>query len=92
MRNLPEIMSARSMKIAISLPKTTLLEVESLRHKLKLARSQVFLEGISLWLRKKEEESWDRKYAKGYREKPEDSAELHPLFRAGLTSFSKDEW
>ena len=34
----------------------------------------------------------DKKYVEGYRKYPEDPNEIHPLFMAGLESFSKDDW
>ena len=85
-------MSVNTMKVAISLPKTIMIEMENLRHKLGLARSQAILEAVSLWLKEKKEESWDKKYARGYKKKPEESAEAHALMLAGLHSFSKDKW
>ena len=85
-------MSANTVKIAISLPKDVARDVEGLRHKLGLARSQAILEAVSLWLKKKQEEQLIKKYIEGYKRIPEDRAEIEPLFRAGLSSFSKDEW
>lgn len=85
-------MSAKTVKIAISLPKEIMSQIEVLRNKLGLARSQAVVEAIRLWLKKMEEEALDRKYVQGYRRKPEDPAELNPLIMAGLSSFSKEKW
>ena len=85
-------MSVRTMKIAISLPKTTLIEVENLRHKLGLARSQAILEAVSLWLKKKEEETLIKKYIRGYKNKPENAGEREAMLKAGLSGASRDPW
>ena len=85
-------MSIKTMKVAISLPKDILQEIENLRHKLGLARSQAILEAVSLWLKKKEEENLEKRYVEGYKRKPEIAKDIDPLFLAGLSSFTKDSW
>ena len=86
-------MSAKTVKIAISLPKGTMSEIESLRHKLGMARSQAIFEAVSLWLKKKREEHLVKQYIEGYRKKPEGrDPEIEAMYKAGLASFSKDEW
>ena len=86
-------MSAKTVKVAISLPKTTLDEIEHLRHKLHLPRSQAIFEAVSLWLKKKREEQQIKQYIEGYRKKPEGrDPEIESFIRAGVASFSKDEW
>ena len=86
-------MSVKAVKIAISLPKTTLDEVEHLRHRLKLPRSTAIFEAVSSWLKKKREEQLIEKYIEGYKRKPESrDPEIEALYRAGLASFTKDEW
>ena len=85
-------MSAKTVKVAISLPRETMSEIEDWRHKLGLARSQAILEAVSLWLRKKHEEQQVKQYMEGYRKKPEKLSDIEPLYRAGLASFSRDHW
>ena len=86
-------MSAKTVKVAISLPKNIMAEIESLRHKLGLARSQAIFEAVSLWLKKKHEEQKIRQYIEGYRKYPEkDDPEIAALMKLGLESFSKEEW
>ena len=85
-------MSAKTAKIAISLPRVTFEEVERLRHELGLARSAAVLEALRLWLRGKEEQELEERYVKGYRRKPESAREVEPLFRAGLSSFTPERW
>ena len=86
-------MSAKTVKIAISLPKGTMGEIESLRHKLGLARSQAIFEAVSMWLKKKKEEQLIKQYVEGYRKNPEGrNSDTAALMKAGLASFSKDDW
>lgn len=85
-------MSAKTVKIAISLPKATLDEIESLRHRLHWPRSRAIVEAVSFWLKKKREEAMDRKCAEGYKRMPEDKEEMRAFYRAGLASFDKEEW
>ena len=85
-------MSIQAIKVAISLPKKTMREIEDLRHQLGLGRSQAILEAVSLWLKKRQEEAWDRKCAESYKKYPENSKEIHAFYKAGLASFSKDKW
>jgi metal-responsive CopG/Arc/MetJ family transcriptional regulator len=85
-------MSVNTAKIAVSLPKKTLAEVEHIRHELGLARSAAISEALNLWLHRKEEEGLEERYAKGYTRHPEDASAAKSLFHAGLTSFTKDKW
>ena len=86
-------MNTKVVKIAISLPREMMGEIESLRHKLGLARSQAIFEAVSLWLKKKREEQLIKQYIEGYRKKPEGrDPDVQAMCKAGLASFSKDEW
>lgn len=85
-------MSVKTVKIAISLPKTILDEIEHLRHQLHLPRSRAISEAISFWLKKRREDAMDQKCAEGYKRMPEDKKEIQAFYRAGLASFGKDEW
>ena len=86
-------MGAKTVKVAISLPRETMSQIEDWRHKLGLARSQAIFEAVSLWLKKKREEQLIKQYIDGYRKKPEKGdPEIEAFMKAGLSSFSKDEW
>ena len=82
----------KSTKVAISLPAETFEQMERLRQELGLARSVAVLEALRLWLHKRKEEELEERYIKGYQRKPERAAEVEPLFRAGLSSFSPEKW
>ena len=85
-------MHAKTVKIAISLPKDVMDQIEEIRHKLDWPRSRAILEAVSLWLKKKEEEQLVRKHREGYKKHPENRAELDAFFKAGLSSFTGDSW
>ena len=86
-------MSVKAVKVAISLPKDMMSEIENVRHKLGLARSQAIFEAVSLWLKKKKEEQLIKQYIEGYRKKPENrDPDIEAMMKAGLSSFSKDDW
>jgi len=85
-------MESRTTKFAISLPRETFNEVEHFRHELGLARSAAILEALRLWLRQKEEAELEERYVKGYRRKPEREGDIEPFFRAGLSSFTQENW
>lgn len=86
-------MSVSTVKVAISLPKETMEEVESLRHQLHLPRSRAVLEALLLWLKKKHEDQKIKQYVESYKKKPEGSdPAADALYRAGLSSFSRDKW
>ena len=86
-------MSIKTVKVAISLPREIMNQIEDWRHKLGLARSQAIVEAVSLWLKKKREEQLIKQYVEGYRKKPEKGdAGLEAFMKTGFSSFSKDEW
>ena len=85
-------MSTRTMKVAISLPKNVMAQIENLRHKLDISRSQVVLEGVSLWLKKREEEALIKKYIRGYKNKPENAKEREVMLKASLSGVDRDPW
>lgn len=85
-------MESKTTKIAISLPKKTFEEVERWRQELGLARSAAIAQALLLWLHQKKEGELEEQYVKGYERKPERSAEVEPLFRAGLSSFTRERW
>ena len=85
-------MAPKTTKVAISLPKKTLEEVERRRRDMGIARSTAIFEAIQLWLQQKRDDELDIIYRKGYRRKPERLSSSKPLYRAGISSFSKDNW
>lgn len=85
-------MSIKAVKLAISLPKDVAAEIENLRHKLDISRSQVILESVSLWLKKREEDALIKKYIRGYKNKPENVKEREAMLKASLSGMDRDPW
>ncbi len=85
-------MSIRTVKVAISLPKDVAEQIENLRHKLDISRSQVILEGVSLWLKKRQEETLIKKYIRGYKNRPENMDEREAILKATLSVSERDAW
>ena len=81
-----------STKIAVSLPKETLRQVERTRKERGLARSKVILQALQLWLDRLEESEKIAQYEAGYRRVPEDRAALKAYERAAVGSLSKESW
>ncbi|MBI2167121.1 MAG: hypothetical protein HYU34_02620 [Candidatus Omnitrophica bacterium] len=85
-------MQPRRARFAVSVPRGTFAGVERRRHTLGLARSVAVDEALKLWLKKQEEEELEERYVKGYQRKPERVADIEPMFRAGLVSFTREKW
>jgi len=79
-------------KIAVSLPKETLKQVERARQERGLARSKVILQALRLWLDRLEEAEQVARYEAGYRKTPEDLASLKAYERAASATLSKESW
>lgn len=84
--------SAKTTKITISIPISTLKEVELVRGELDIDRSSAILSAILLWLNEKYKEEQEMRYAQGYKKIPERVADIEALYRAGLGSFTPEEW
>lgn len=80
------------MKLAISIPKKTAQELDHFRHKLGVGRSSAILQAVLLWLHQMKVEQQEERYVRGYKKKPENDSSVEALYRAGLASFSKEEW
>ena len=85
-------MNGKTTKIALSVQKETLSQLEQMRAQLGLTRSAAADEAFRLWVREKLERELEDRYVKGYEKKPERSSETEALFRAGLSSFTTEEW
>lgn len=83
-------MNAR--KIATSLPAAQFDDVERLRRRLGLKRSQVVQEALSLWLSARSTGERCEQYLKGYLRHPEDAAEARALVRAWAKGLEPEYW
>lgn len=85
-------METRTKKFTISIPEHAFAEMERRRREGGVARSTVMLEALLDWLRHRQESELEDKYIQGYKKKPEKIADIEPFFRAGLASFSREDW
>ncbi len=69
-------MAARTVKVAISLPKEEFDAVERLRQELGLSRSALIARALRAWLEERSEEQQIRRYLEGYRRNPESEKEI----------------
>ncbi|MDP2923649.1 MAG: hypothetical protein Q8O30_08040 [Candidatus Omnitrophota bacterium] len=82
----------RFSKIAISLPKEDLGQIEEIRKKLGLERSTVIDMAIRFWLKNLEEKEMVKRYEEGYKNKPESVAEIKAMEKASAEAFKEEEW
>jgi len=68
--------AARTVKVAISLPKEEFDAVERLRQELGLSRSALIARALRAWLEERSEEQQIRRYLEGYRRNPESEKEI----------------
>lgn len=85
-------MSAKTVKITVSVRKDTLSQLERMRLQSGLTRSAAADDAFLLWARERKNRELEERYVKGYEKKPEHASEVEPLFRAGLASFTPEEW
>ena len=81
-----------SLKTTISLPKEDFLKIETYRKKLKKSRSEIIQEAVHQWFENRALKEKEQQYLEGYARHPEDAEEIEPFFKAGLSSFKKEEW
>ncbi len=79
-------------KIATSLPAAQFASVERLRRKLKLNRSQVVQEALTLWLAARSTGDLCDQYLRGYLRQPEDASEAKAMVRAWATGLEPEDW
>ena len=63
-------------KIAVSVPKDLLEQVENVRRREGLTRSAVVESGLRAWLRARRDAERVRRYIEGYRQHPESDDEI----------------
>jgi metal-responsive CopG/Arc/MetJ family transcriptional regulator len=83
-------MNAR--KIATSMPAAQFEAVERLRRRLRLKRSQVVQEALSLWLSAHDSAERCEQYLRGYLRHPEDAAEAKAYAQAWARGLAPEDW
>ncbi len=79
-------------KIATSLPAAQFLEVERLRRRLGLKRSQVVHEALALWPAARSSAERSEQYLRGYLRHPEDASEGSAFVRAWAKGLAGEDW
>ena len=82
---------AKSVKFAVSIPSNEFNELEAIRKKKGLSRSEFVREAIKLWKEEREKKKLIKIYEEGYKRVPENFATIEAWERASLGSFS-EEW
>ena len=85
-------MSARAMKVAITIPEREFREVEAIRKRLKTTRSGVILKALEHWLAAQREAQIDRAYQAAYRRRPETKAEIKARQILAMPALMSEEW
>ena len=83
---------AKSVKFAVSIPGNEFDELETLRKKERLTRSEFICETFRLWKEEAEKRRLVKIYEEGYRMVPENLTDMEAWERASLTSLTSEEW
>jgi metal-responsive CopG/Arc/MetJ family transcriptional regulator len=83
---------ARAVKFAVSIPNNEFKELETLRKKKGLTRSEFIRETIRLWKGEREKKKLIKIYEEGYRRVPENLTVIEAWEKASLSTFTSEEW
>ena len=80
------------VKFAVSIPGGEFKELEALRKKKGLSRSEFIRQTVKLWKEEKEKKRMVKVYEDGYKRVPENLASIEAWEKASLSAFSSEEW
>ncbi len=83
---------SKAVKFAVSMPGREFKELETLRKKKGLNRSEFIRETLRLWNKAKEQEKLVRVYEEGYKRIPENLPDIEAWEKASLSSLCREEW
>ena len=83
---------AKAVKFAVSVSDHEFKELETLRKKKGLSRSEFIRETIKLWKEEREKKKLVKIYEEGYRRIPENLTAMEAWEKASLSTFSSEEW
>ena len=83
---------SKAVKFAVSISGKEFKELESLRKRKGLNRSEFIRETLRLWKKAKEEEKLVSVYEEGYKRVPEDLPVVEAWEKVSLSSLSREEW
>jgi len=85
-------MIAKSVKVAISLPREVWKKLEAIRREQGESRSALFLEAVQHWLEHRERRAQVRRYEEAYRRMPETPEEVAACEQAAASLLAAEEW
>jgi len=82
----------KTVKFAVSIPGSEFKELESLRKRKGMNRSEFIGETLRVWKEEREKKRLVKAYEDGYKRIPEDLVSAEAWEKASLSSFSRGEW
>jgi len=82
----------KSIKFAVSIPDDEFEELEALRKKKGLTRSEFIRVAVRLWKEKREKEKLVKLYIAGYKKIPENLTNIKAFEKASFSALSDEEW
>ncbi len=79
-------------RIAASLPEAQYRDLERVRKRLRLKRSEAIQQALALWLSSRERDALVTQYLSGYQTTPEDDADSIAAAQAWATGLAAEEW
>jgi metal-responsive CopG/Arc/MetJ family transcriptional regulator len=83
---------AKSVKFAVSIPGSEFKELETIRKKKGLSRSEFVRETIRHWKEEREKRNLAKAYEEGYKRVPENLTAIEAWEKVSLSSFTSEEW
>lgn len=83
---------SNTVKTAFSLPDALFREAEARRRKAGLSRSALYARALAAYLRADQVREREALYEAGYRDVPEDAAELDAILKATVGTLGQAEW
>ena len=83
---------AKAVKFAVSIPGNEFKQLETLRKKTGLTRSEFIRETIKLWKEQREKKKLVKIYEEGYRRIPENISAIEAWEKASRSALTAEEW
>jgi len=83
---------AKAVKFAVSIPGSEFKELETLRKKKGLTRSEFIRETIKLWKEDREKKRLVKIYEEGYKRVPENLTAIEAWEKVSLNTLALEEW
>ena len=83
---------AKAVKFAVSIPGNEFKELETLRKKKGLSRSEFIRKAINLWKEQRQKKKLVKIYEEGYKRIPENLSTIEAWEKASLSAFTPEEW